>query len=338
MRRPAFSVFDRTMTPIADSLYPARDPMPDGLRRRVCCIVPCFNVGQACAPVIRECARHTGIVVAVNDGSTDSTADVLRRLERELAGRLRVLTLVQNQGKGAALMKGFAYFLEQTDCDAAVTLDGDGQHRPGDIPCIAGPCLQGNADLVIAQRQFPRDIPARSRLGNNVSTALFTGVYRHAPRDTQCGLRAHGRGFVEAFFPCVAGRRYETEARILMLALRWGRRIAQAPVPAIYHGRNESSHFRLLWDSLRIFRTFLATVLLPDTGISELWHNQKGVRSGNTTSIVTRPSRPCVLDETQNRSIFSTLKPSARAGRPCHIKGSEFTNGVSSLDRNVGRT
>src|SRR5665213_4093693 len=60
------------------------------------------------------------------------------------------------------------------------------------------------------------------------------------------------------------------------------------------------------------------------------WHNQKGVRPRNETPIVTRASRPCMLYGNQDKSIFPALQPSARAGRPCHIKGSESTNGAGS--------
>lgn len=240
-----------------------QEPLPDVLRRRICCIVPCYNVAAYCAPVILECARHAGLVIAVDDGSTDSTELVLSRLEQELGDRLRVLTFPENRGKGAALMKGLRHFLRQTDCDVAVTIDADGQHRPGDIARVALPCLLEEADLVIAQRQFPNRMPMRSRLGNEISAAILGGVFRGAPRDTQCGLRAHGRAFVASFFPHVHGRRYETESAILMLALRSGRRIAQTPIPAIYIGRNESSHYRPIRDSLRILWTFVTVLTAP---------------------------------------------------------------------------
>lgn len=257
--------------------WPPEAPLPEPLRRRICCIIPCYNVGGLCEPVVRACAQHVGRVLAVDDGSTDSTGAVLRRLQTELPHRVHVLTLPRNCGKGVALMKGFRHFLRHTTQDVAVTLDGDGQHRPGDIPRVARPCLEGRADLTIAQRQFPRSVPARSRIGNNLSAAILSAAYRHTPRDTQCGLRAHTRGYVERFLPHVAGKRYETEARILMLALFWRRPIAQVPIPAIYHGKNESSHYRPFRDSLRILGSFFTTAALPELGVPMEWLEGRSV-------------------------------------------------------------
>ncbi|MDB5333170.1 MAG: dolichol-phosphate mannose synthase [Phycisphaerales bacterium] len=251
--------------------WPAEPPLPLEMRQRICCIIPCYNVGEFCAPVIRECAGHVGRIVVVDDGSTDETAEHLRAAQAEFPDIVHVLTLAPNQGKGVALVRGFRHALGKTDCDVIVTIDGDGQHRPGDIPRVARPCLEGRADFVIAQRQFPPSTPARSRVGNNLSTAMLSAAYRHTPRDTQCGLRAHTRAYVREVLEVVEGNRYETEARIIMLALRWGRRIGQVPVPAIYHGRNESSHYRPLADSLRILGAFFTTVMLPELGIPVWW-------------------------------------------------------------------
>ncbi len=247
--------------------WPPQEPVSEPSRRRIACIIPCYDVGPLCAPVIRDCARHAGQVIAVDDGSTDDTPRFLAAAQREFPGQVQVLTLPRNAGKGVALIRGFRHALRHTECDVIVTVDGDGQHRAGDIPRVARPCLDGQADLVIAQRQFPAWVPRRSRIGNSLSAAILTTAYRHAPRDTQCGLRTHSRRLIEEMVERVQGNRYDTEANILMLSLRLRKRIAQVPIPAIYHGDNESSHYRPLADSLRILYAFFMTVALPELGI-----------------------------------------------------------------------
>lgn len=237
------------------------------MRRRLCCIVPCYNVGKLCAPVIADCARHAGRVIAVDDGSIDDTPAFLKEAAERFPEVVQIVTLASNRGKGVALMRGFRHALSATDSDVVVTVDGDGQHRPGDIPRVAWPALENQADFVIAQRQFPPEMPARSRVGNNLSCAVLSAAYRHTPRDTQCGLRAHRRDLVAEMTQLLFGNRYDTEARILMLCLRERKRIAQVPIPAIYHGRNESSHYRPLPDSLRILAAFCTIVALPELGI-----------------------------------------------------------------------
>ena len=168
-------------------------------------------------------------------------------------------------------MRGFTHALEQTDCDVILTTDGDGQHRAGDIPRIARPALENRGDLVIGQRQFPHGVPTRSRIGNNLSAAVVSAVYRNTPRDTQCGLRAHRRELIQDMVAHVAGNRYDTEASILLRSLFLKKRIVQVPIPAIYHGKNESSHYRPLTDSLRILRAFFLTVALPELGVPMRW-------------------------------------------------------------------
>ncbi|HET6248269.1 MAG TPA: glycosyltransferase family 2 protein [Tepidisphaeraceae bacterium] len=267
-------MIEREFTNPALPLQPAprrwiapQDPLPPDLRRRICCIVPCYNVGRLCAPVIRDVARHVAQVIAVDDGSTDDTPRYLQEAQNELPQQVQILTLPHNRGKGVALLAGFAHALKKTDCDTLVTFDGDGQHRAGDIPRVARPALAGVADFVIAQRQFPPSVPARSRVGNNLSAAILSAAYRHTPRDTQCGLRAHSRELAQWMVDHVEGNRYDTEGRILMLSLRHKRRITQVPIPAIYHGKNESSHYRPLSDSLRILLAFFTIVALPELGI-----------------------------------------------------------------------
>jgi glycosyltransferase involved in cell wall biosynthesis len=247
--------------------WPARKPLPGDLRRRICCIIPCYDVGRLCEPVLRDCVPHVARIIAVDDGSSDDTAAYLKAAQERWPRIVHVLTLGQNRGKGVALLRGFRQALHQTDCDVIVTLDGDGQHRAGDIPRVAEPCLKNEADLTIAQRQFPPEAPARSRIGNLASHGILKMVYRKCPPDTQCGLRGHRRELVARMVQTLEGNRYDTEARILMLAMRWRRRVAQAQVPAIYLGKNESSHYRPWMDSFRIFGAFLTVVALPEMGI-----------------------------------------------------------------------
>src|SRR5690242_2712647 len=65
--------------------WPASEPLAEDLRRRICCIVPCYNVGKLCLPVIRQCLRHAGKVIAVDDGSTDDTPRYLKEAANEAA-------------------------------------------------------------------------------------------------------------------------------------------------------------------------------------------------------------------------------------------------------------
>ena len=216
----------------------------------VVCVVPCYNVGSLCGPVVRGAAALADRVIAVDDGSTDDTGQVLRAAAAG-DGRIRLISFAANRGKGAALLEAFRSALSDPLFDVLVTIDGDGQHRPADIPRLVAACREG-ADLVIGERALFSCMPLRSRIGNTLTSAFLSRLYPRAPIDTQSGFRAIDRRFLEEIGRRVEGRRYEMEIQVLLLALSQGRRIATVPIPTIYLDRNRASHFRPLADSLRI--------------------------------------------------------------------------------------
>ncbi|HWP47260.1 MAG TPA: glycosyltransferase family 2 protein [Candidatus Limnocylindrales bacterium] len=224
----------------------------------VCCVIPCYNVAVLCGEVVIQTAKYVDYVIAVNDGSTDGTDKVLHKVAAESQGRIRVLSFLNNRGKGTALLEGFHYALREIPFDILVTLDGDRQHCPSDIPRLVQACIQENAALVIGERTFDLGaIPLRSRLGNRLATILLQRLYPRSPRDTQSGLRAFQRSFIEQIVQDIKGGRYETELYILLLALERRLPIATVPIPAIYFDQNKSSHFRPVVDTLSICRAFL---------------------------------------------------------------------------------
>ena len=111
--------------------------------------MPCFNevatVAECVAAVLAS--PYTAEVVIVDDGSTDGTRDVLH----DLAGsddRVRVLLQPVNQGKGAALRRGFA----EARSEFVIVQDADLEYDPGDYGAVLGPLLDGRADVVFGSR------------------------------------------------------------------------------------------------------------------------------------------------------------------------------------------
>jgi LmbE family N-acetylglucosaminyl deacetylase len=223
----------------------------------VCAVVPCFNVEAYCGPVVLDASRRADVVIAVDDGSTDGTRRVLDDAARAAGPRLHVLSLSPNRGKGVALLEAFRHALEHVPFSVLVTLDSDGQHRTEDIAAVVDEWRRGS-DLAIGGRGSFDEMPMRSRFGNAMTAAVLRRFYPRCPRDTQCGLRAHDRSLVAEAVATLAGRRYETELEILLLALSRGHRVTTVSIPAIYLDRNRSSHFRPLVDSARIYRTLAA--------------------------------------------------------------------------------
>ncbi len=216
-----------------------------------CAVIPCYNVGDLCEPIIQETAQYVDRVLVVDDGSTDATAAVLSGTPAH------VITHERNQGKGAALLSAFRTIATDpayADVDMVVTLDADGQHQPrelfklqqyyrGEVKCV-----------VIGSRNVLRsDIKFRRRFGNWLSTYLISIACRQPISDTQSGFRLFTRETMEAILPYLRAGRYETETAFLIVASRLGYQIIGAPISTIYNPDAErASNFGPVRDSLRV--------------------------------------------------------------------------------------
>jgi dolichol-phosphate mannosyltransferase len=163
-------------------------------------VIPFFNEGENIAPLLAElrevCAGLPGAVevILVNDGSRDGTGPEIDRWAVEWPS-VRPVHFVTNHGQAAALYFG----LQLCRGQAVVTLDGDGQNHPGDIPKLLE-ALRDGVDMVAGVRALRRDSALRkamSRLANGIrSRALKDGV-----RDTGCTLKAFRREVISSFIP-----------------------------------------------------------------------------------------------------------------------------------------
>ncbi len=192
-------------------------------------------------------------VVIVNDGSDP---DRLCWFERAAAyEQCTVLTHEVNKGKGRALKTAFAYVhANRPDSRGVVTIDGDGQHLIEDIVNCAKAMLQHGDKVVLGCRDFNAPgIPARSRGGNKFTSALFLVGCGIRLSDTQTGLRAIPKQYLEQFCE-IGGERFEYETNMLLLMKRWGIAFEEVLIATVYEGNNEGSHFRPIVDSFKIMK------------------------------------------------------------------------------------
>ena len=179
---------------------------------RLSIVVPLYNERDNVVPLI-EATRQAlegeqWEMLLVDDGSTDGSGDEIRRIARNDV-RIRLIRLARNYGQTTALQAGF----DEARGQVVVSMDGDLQNDPADIPQLVTTLEQGDYDLVAGYRIRRRDAPHR-RLPSAVANKLvklFTGV---SIRDTGCTLRAYRRELLDGlylysdmhrFLPAVAG-------------------------------------------------------------------------------------------------------------------------------------
>lgn len=191
-------------------------------------------------------------LIVVDDGSTRPDAALTFKALQDLP-RTTVLTHPRNRGKGAALRTGLKHILQTATLEevGAVTVDADGQHDPADVVAVALELERHPEQLVLGCRTFREPCVPLGRKIGSVFQRLFTFlVLGRDLRDVQTGLRGIPLGLMPELVTIEADRfEYEME---MLWSLRL-RPIRQVPVRSIYIGRNESSHFHPVWDTLRYY-------------------------------------------------------------------------------------
>ena len=207
-------------------------------------VIPCFNEGAGIAALVSALRQQVSFVLVVDDGSTDETAHLAT------GAGATVIHHERNCGKGAALRSGLSQLFKQ-GFEWAVTLDGDAQHAPEDLPALLRCAEQTGARLVIGNRMD--DARAMPRLRRQVNRCMSRKLSRLAGRhlpDTQCGLRLiHLETW--AALP-LKTERFEVESEMLMAFLAAGRRVEFVPIQVIRSCRR--SRIRPVADSLRWLR------------------------------------------------------------------------------------
>jgi undecaprenyl-phosphate 4-deoxy-4-formamido-L-arabinose transferase len=225
--------------------------------RCVSMVVPIFNEAENVPELLRRClavGRSLGCdfeLVIVDDGSTDGSHLTIEAAARREAPDVVAVLLNRNYGQHSAVIAGFA----QARGDVVVTLDGDLQNPPEEIPrLLAG--IEAGCDIVSGVRRGREDSwfrRAASRIMNRLMSRV-TGVYT---RDYGCMLRAYRRDIVDAVLACG-----ERSAYVPALANSFAGRIAEIEVEHAER-RAGRSKYRLLSLLNLYFDLLVSTTTAP---------------------------------------------------------------------------
>lgn len=215
--------------------------MLTGLRKLIIACIPAYNEEKNIAKVVLGAQRHVDIVVVCDDGSSDLTAEIARRMGATM------IRHKENLGYGAAMQSLFKK-ARDLGADVMVTLDADGQHDAREIPKLIQPILDGKADIVVGSRflgEQVNNLPAYRRFGIKVINKLSGGGPPKAGgvSDAQSGFRAYNNKAVQTL------RLYDegmgVSAEILLKAKEKGLKFAEVPVGVHYKGLDTSTYHPL---------------------------------------------------------------------------------------------
>jgi glycosyltransferase involved in cell wall biosynthesis len=222
------------------------------MKMRPAVIIPVYNHHHQIGEVIRRTIKLGLPIIVVDDGSTDSTGRILDTIDG-----ISILRHSSNQGKGAALLSGFAAAKEK-NCNWAITFDGDGQHNPQDAGNLLRAVDCGERCIVIGKRQGMEDgknVPWTSRFGRKFSNFWVWAAGGPLVEDSQSGFRLYP--IPEVLQLGVEARRYQFEVEILVKARQQGFDTKEAPVQVVYQAKGQRvSHFRPWLDFWRNSSTF----------------------------------------------------------------------------------
>lgn len=223
---------------------------------KYCIIIPTYNNEKTLEGVISATTDITRDVIVVNDGSNDSTEEILKKYDD-----LKIISYPSNKGKGYAIRKGFEKATAE-GYDYAITIDSDGQHFPEDIHKFLDKSKEDPGSLIVGDRNLKAEsLSGGSSFANKFSNFWFRFLTGTNLEDTQTGYRLYPLKSLEnmRFFTS----KYEFELEVLVRAAWRGVNVTSIPVRVFYPSREERvSHFRPFKDFARISILNTAFVLI----------------------------------------------------------------------------
>lgn len=197
-------------------------------------VIPCLNEAAAIGPIVHAVSRYVPAIFVVNDGSVDGTAWIAKE-----AGAI-VLNHETTFGKGRALKTGWNH-AHQKGFRWALTLDGDGQHSPEDIPSFFHCARVSSASLLVGNRMEQASrIPFVRRWVNRWMSWQISALAGRALPDSQCGFRL--MNLMDWAHLHIQASHFEIESEVLFSFARAGLGIEFLPIHVIYKEERSKIH------------------------------------------------------------------------------------------------
>jgi glycosyltransferase involved in cell wall biosynthesis len=220
---------------------------------KIVCI-PVYNEEKVIMELVKKCLNYADKVIVCDDGSTDDTAKIAKE-----SGAI-VIQHKKNMGKGSAMRSLFRLALEN-DADVIVTIDGDGQFLPEEIPKLINPIIENQSDIVIGYRFDDKtEMPSYRKFGNKFLDKVSNLASELPFRDTQSGFRAYSKKAVQLIKFTADG--FGADSEILIDAARKELRISEEKVTVIYNTGGKTSTMNPVSHTSSVISTLIELIAI----------------------------------------------------------------------------
>ncbi len=233
---------------------------------RTIAVIPAFNEAATIHGLAQRVLAQLSKLIVVDDGSEDDTGGRLAGLP------VQVIRHPENRGKADSLWTGMQAAL-QRGAEVVVTLDGDGQHAPEDIPRLLQAHRIHPGDIIIGARlQNRKEAPAARLFANNFADFWVSWAAGLRIRDSQSGLRLYPAELLARIdVPHDKAHGFVFESEVLIEAARMGYGCHSIPINSCYPTQARKSHFRPLADITAIVRMVAGKLFARGMYPAGLW-------------------------------------------------------------------
>jgi len=195
--------------------------------------IPAFNEENTIGEIVEKSLQYADNVIVCNDGSTDNTEKKAKE-----KGAI-IINHKKNLGYGAAIISLFEEARKQ-NAEIMVTLDGDGQHDPAEIPNLVKALIENKVDVVIGSRFLGKktNSPVYRKTGIKIITSASNLGTDFKVTDSQSGFRVYSKKAIDLIHPTEEGMSVSTE--ILLKISNWDLSIAETPITVSYEGETST--------------------------------------------------------------------------------------------------
>ncbi|HEY7490778.1 MAG TPA: glycosyltransferase family 2 protein [Candidatus Tectomicrobia bacterium] len=236
-----------------------------GRLRHGVAVIPVHNEARTIGAIVAGVRAYLPVIV-VDDASTDHSGRLAA------AAGATVITLPKRRGKGAALRCGFAEALRR-QAHVVVTLDGDGQHNPQDIPRLLEASQQAPRSIILGGRLSTGAVMPRHRLhAIRVASFWINWLGGCNIRDTQSGFRVYPAALLQAL--CLKHGGFLLESELLLKASQAGWGIRELSIQAVYYPGRRSQYRPVRDGTLAAAYLFYRSVRFWPSQLRRLWRGR----------------------------------------------------------------